>query len=202
MRNPSIRLTRHLRRMLLVASPLALVLGLSSGAQATTYAFAFSDTSAVLQAYGTLATANALNAKGGYDVLSIGGFADSSAITGLIANPTQPATSNYLFPGGAFFTYDNVLYAPGAPHVDIDGILFNVGGRIFEIYSPAGVVGEDVLAYYNSSTHNFVTWAGTFSVTPISSDVPEAATWALALVGFGMIGGVMRGRTRTTVSFA
>jgi len=58
MRNPSIRLTRHLRRMLLVASPLALVLGLSSGAQATTYAFAFSDTSAVLQAYGTLTTAN------------------------------------------------------------------------------------------------------------------------------------------------
>jgi len=143
MRNPSIRLTRHLRRMLLVASPLALVLGLSSGAQATTYAFAFSDTSAVLQAYGTLATANALNAKGGYDVLSIGGFADSSAITGLIANPTQPATSNYLFPGGAFFTYDNVLYAPGAPHVDIDGILFNVGGRIFEQPSQIGIVGRE-----------------------------------------------------------
>lgn len=202
MRNPSIRLTRHLRRTLLVASPLALVVGLSSGAQATTYAFAFSDTSAVLQAYGTLTTANALNAKGGYDVLSIGGFANSSAITGLVPNPTQPVTSIHAFPSGWYFTYDNVLYAPGAPHVDIDGILFNVGGTIYEIYSPAGVVGQDVLAYYDANKVNFVTWSGTFSVTPIGSDVPEAATWALALVGFGMIGGVMRGRARTTVSFA
>lgn len=38
-------------------------------------------------------------------------------------------------------------------------------------------------------------------VTPVTGAVPEAATWAMMLVGFGAIGGMLR-RPRATVRFA
>jgi hypothetical protein len=37
---------------------------------------------------------------------------------------------------------------------------------------------------------------------PISSPAPEPASWAMMLIGFGAIGGAIRSRRRTTVSFA
>ncbi|QJU60823.1 PEP-CTERM sorting domain-containing protein [Sphingomonas sp. AP4-R1] len=39
------------------------------------------------------------------------------------------------------------------------------------------------------------------SFAPTASDVPEPASWALFIVGFGAVGGAMRRRTRTNVRF-
>ena len=39
------------------------------------------------------------------------------------------------------------------------------------------------------------------SLAPVPA-VPEPATWAMMIAGFGMIGGTMRHRKRTTVGFA
>jgi probable HAF family extracellular repeat protein len=42
-----------------------------------------------------------------------------------------------------------------------------------------------------------------FLLTPIAAAVPEPATWGLMLVGFGLVGGAMRTRRRsTTVTYA
>lgn len=44
---------------------------------------------------------------------------------------------------------------------------------------------------------------GIISITPVNAPVPEPATWAMMIGGFGAIGGAMRYRRRkTTVSFA
>jgi len=39
-------------------------------------------------------------------------------------------------------------------------------------------------------------------VSDVTAAVPEPATWAMMLAGFGLVGGAMRRRTRTAVSFA
>jgi hypothetical protein len=45
--------------------------------------------------------------------------------------------------------------------------------------------------------------AGTLTFTRVAADVPEPATWAMMLLGFGAIGGEMRYRRRKVrISYA
>src|SRR4051794_441412 len=86
-----------------------LTVAAGGSAQAATYTFAFSDTTAMLDSFGTVTTSDLVNAVGGYDVTSISGVVFGAAITGLIANPDQPNASNYVIPGAAmYYIYDNV----------------------------------------------------------------------------------------------
>jgi hypothetical protein len=41
-----------------------------------------------------------------------------------------------------------------------------------------------------------------YTGTPGLSAVPEPATWAMMILGFGLVGGVMRRRQRQTVRYA
>ncbi|WP_293970218.1 PEPxxWA-CTERM sorting domain-containing protein [Sphingomonas sp.] len=72
----------------------------------------------------------------------------------------------------------------------------------------ASVIGGDA-AYvgFTSATgsgyenHDIVSWQFNDSFSPIS-DVPEPATWAMFIGGFGLVGGAMRRRQRVSVSVA
>lgn len=97
---------------------------------------------------------------------------------------------------GAYFTNANgedALFFTGAGNSvsSIAGVSF-AGGRFASggaLADPTGAGGDG--GYFGPNLL-------------LSGAVPEPATWAMMIVGFGMVGGVMRQRskTRTTVSFA
>lgn len=130
-----------------------------------------------------------LNAVGGHDITAIGGTVIGSAITGLFANPNQPY--DWLTADG-LFSYDQVFRDAGyASNLGwmvgtASGIEYNLFSNGDGSFTLAGGQGGH---YINVST-------GTLD----AAAVPEAATWAMMLAGFGMIGFAMRAR-KPAVSF-
>jgi hypothetical protein len=49
---------------------------------------------------------------------------------------------------------------------------------------------------------NGLHFASSVSITELTGGVPEPATWAFMILGFGMVGGAMRSRQRTAVRVA
>jgi hypothetical protein len=96
----------------------------------------------------------------------------------------------------AFRVYDldyNLLYnssivtAPRYGHIDVSlGDTFNQRGLILQ-FGPTGL---------NTGIDNV-----RFSVGPDLAVVPEPATWAMMIIGFGLVGGAMRRRV-TKISYA
>jgi len=138
----------------------------------------------------SLITDDAVNGIGGHNILAVSGNVDGDAITGLVANPNQPNPS--ISPDG-LWQFDNVLF-DGVQLLDTWGALFktasgaeyNLWGNAPGNYTLYGSFGGQFGA---SSNGNFHTEA-----------VPEAATWAMMLMGFGAMGVAMR--RRVAVSFA
>lgn len=56
--------------------------------------------------------------------------------------------------------------------------------------------------YINGNVVGLQSGSGTFSVTAAASAVPEAATWAMMIVGMGAVGFAMRRQKVTRVSYA
>ena len=48
------------------------------------------------------------------------------------------------------------------------------------------------------ANHDIVNWEFRDTYAPITGGVPEPATWAMLIAGFGLVGGALRGRRRTT----
>ena len=65
--------------------------------------------------------------------------------------------------------------------------------------------GEAVFSQFTREGYNFAPGAGVITLASAEGalgPVPESATWAMLIVGFGLVGGAMRYRRRlTTVSF-
>ena len=126
-------------------------------------------------------TAMTVGNQTAFSILSISGTANGSAI----AAPAAAGISygNYFTTGGFF--------------LDGSGVNFRTAG------------GTQV-SFFNQSNNNVYrvnsqSPGGSFTVNASSSavaPVPEPATWALMLVGFGGMGYAMRSRRRQTLSFS
>ena len=157
--------------------------------QAATEVFNFADNADGIFAVGTLFVADSPNKNGTFDIQGIIGSVTNATdpsnvkvddILGLVSSPNQPdPTDNYGF------IYDNVL------PLNINGVLFSGdSSAIYNLWSTGGKTGE-FYTYGIPGVANFDAH-GTLSV----GSVPEPATWAMMLVGFGGLGGALRAARR------
>jgi len=156
-------------------------------AQAATEAFNFADNVDGIFAIGDFTVSDTANANGTYDITSISGTVINDItgtpvvdqITTLIANSGQP---NPTIADG--FIYDNVT------PLNTNGVLFQADNNaIYNLWSNGGKAGE-LYTYGLAGVSNFDAH-GTLAL-----GVPEPATWAMMLVGFGGLGGALRGARR------
>jgi hypothetical protein len=154
-----------------------------------------------------ITTRDTLNTVGGYDILSIEGTSTWGTITGLITNPSQPYTSFYWpdghvtasYQSGAEWPFDNVLYDNGGAWFSENGVLFQTATAIWNL---AIYQGQDYVGLSSLGSFDATEWRIPIEVTRISDQaVPEPASWAMMIAGFGMIGGLLRSRRRGLPSF-
>lgn len=86
----------------------------------------------------------------------------------------------------------------GAFNLAAEGLSFNLDAD--------GVLRLEFAEGFNDSSVNpdgiFNSGSLTFTYTPGGAAVPEPASWALMIAGFGLIGAASRRRVRTSVTFA
>ena len=159
----------NLQRVLSVGALGVSALMCGTAAQAVTWAFSYSAVG--INASGTFTTAGA--AATPEDVLSISGFRNGVAITGLVPVGTDPD-----------FSYDNQFTA-AAPNFTEGGVLFSLAGG-----------GPNTNVYFFEGGYREVYVDGGGAVdTPISwsvTVVPEPATVLSMLAGLGLLGAYTR----------
>ncbi|KQS04035.1 hypothetical protein ASG11_07050 [Sphingomonas sp. Leaf357] len=189
------------------------------------YALAATALAAVMPVAQANAATLVVNVAGGQGFAAFGGAGNTvrtynvgagSTITGVSysVNITARGTSwlseatlaftNSLLSNGVFLSpgvgVDNAGTASYSGSADLValGLSFAVGadGLLRLEYFDSFVDGELPDSIWNNGTV-------TFTYSPAASAVPEPATWAMMIGGFGMVGGALRSRRRkTTVSFA
>jgi hypothetical protein len=106
--------------------------------------------------------------------------------------------ASYLPTCGCSFTTDNVFIDTDSSG-NIKGWLISFGlGGYGSLFLEGGTEGSRDQAISYPTETGLVNASGTFA----AAAVPEPASWALMLGGFGLIGGAMRARRRTPISFA
>ena len=190
-----------MRKSVLVAALVAGILG--TAASATTFLFSFGGGLGLNGASGSLeATANG---NGTFTATSgtILGFGSSYAggtagATGtLIANPSAPG--HVTSPGGGWVYDDQIFPNPANPLITNYGLFFSVGSYEVNIFSNGPGPGTYSLqSGGNGALSNEA--RGDFALTQVAGAVPEAATWAMMVAGFGLVGVSARRRARITVA--
>lgn len=165
----------------LAAALAASALAIAGPASAAQYAFSFTTNQILFgsnqSGSGTFTVSDTLSTSPlgimGYQVTAISGMLNGSAINGLSG---FQGSDNYFYKTGSF--------------VDGSGIGFTtVGGTSASLYF-ASVAQR----YQLTTTSPFSSGYVTASATLLPGAVPEPATWAMMLVGFGSIGVAIRRR--------
>jgi hypothetical protein len=189
-------------RLKTILAGLTAAIALTAGqAHAGTWLLTYtSSTGSPFTANLTLDASDVMNTVGGFDALSLNGDVDGDAITGLIANPSQPL-AHYSADG--MFIYDNVVWPTGAPALSNPGLFFSgASGNEYNLFSDNATTYE--LYRARSGVGYLANSVGTLSVAEqvrtVTDDrsgaIPEPASWLMMIVGFGAIGTALRMRRR------
>ncbi|MHB8530984.1 MAG: PEPxxWA-CTERM sorting domain-containing protein [Caulobacteraceae bacterium] len=152
----------------------------SAPAAAAVVDFTFTDGSGVA-AHGQLTTTGGPNGVFGVDVTGMTGWVGANAITAFIANPGAPNTATSA--DGLFYYDDN--YDPSTHALDVEGLLFDVGSTEYNLFNNGGGVYQ----LYPARSGAY----GAPATGALTTAVPEPATWALMLLGLGLVGAALRG---------
>ena len=171
---------------------LAAALIAAAPASAATFLFTYSGTNTIGGAFtatGTLTTTDTTTTVSGrqaFTITGITGTRNGAAITGL-----SPAGTDF---GGV--AIDNLVFATG-PFLTGNGFGFSVANTT-NLFNPyyVGDYEEYVRTAGNADVQN--TPGVTFTLTRVTSAVPETATWGMMIAGFGMMGAALRTRRRST----
>jgi hypothetical protein len=177
--------------LLLAAAALSIAGFTAAGsACAATYVFDFQNSDPT-DAYGDVAVSGTFTAS---STLA----SAISAISGTVSGAPAPLVNGVIDAISPYADADNILYATGVDtnnNVSFGGVSFDVSGETYNLYTYNGgtyllASSIDPVGYPQNGT------PGTFSVTL----VPEPATWAVMLVGFGGLGVAMRSRRKLATS--
>ena len=117
--------------------------------------------------------------------------APASAQVAYGSSPGQ-STAEGFAPGGNWRDAV-VIYAGGADPILVDPLLVPIA---------ATNVGEVSFDVRGSSVSSERANLAVISTQQATSPVPEPATWAMMLVGFGAVGGALRSRRKATLRYA
>jgi len=135
-------------------------------------------------ASGTLTVQDTPGQNGGSLITAISGTYNGQAIQSLA-------------PTGSYGNNDNLLFIGQNALLDGLGFTFNGAFGTRNIYSNGGNFGEGGQGI-GVGYRDYEIGDVTFSIAPVTGAVPEPATWALMLMGFGGIGLAMRRRQTAT----
>jgi len=155
-----------------------------------------SDAGSVVSADLLITTSDTTNSAGLFDIVGVTGTVDGNAVDTLYPNPNSPSPDSTQFD---HYIFDN-QFGPGA-RISENGILIGSGSMLYNI----GYLGpnDTFPDYYILSSAVGAPGSsilGSFGHASLAA-VPEPASWAMMLTGFGLAGMAMR-RRRATVSFA
>ncbi len=161
----------------------------------------------VAGALGVLAAASQASALTTFEFsYSGGGFSGSGEFTSNDSKPdyyitgASGAANGSAITGVSFYAgASNLLDYPGAPFVDQGGISFaTADGNAYNLFALPGQSGYFVI----SQKEDPMAWAACATPVSFSVAVPEPATWAIMLTGFGLAGAGLRARRRSAASLA
>jgi len=155
---------------------------------------AVSDAGSVASADLLITTSDTANSAGLFDILGVTGTVDGNVIDTFYPNPDSPNATHF-----DHYIFDD-QFGPGAT-ISENGLLIGSGSMLYNIgylgpndsypdyyilSSAIGAPGNTVLASFGNAS---------------LGAVPEPASWAMMVAGFGLAGAAMR-RRRTAVAFA
>jgi hypothetical protein len=125
-------------------------------------------------------------------------------------DPLVPSSLSFIdFPGGSL-TYNNLFFPDGSPidcdypfsgtFADVFGIAFTVQGGYTAVLWGDGDVPGFGLTYGVGVTDGTQGLAYAFQGVSGFAAVPEASTWAMMLLGFAGVGGLVRARQLATAA--
>jgi hypothetical protein len=156
----------------------------------------------ILRTGGTLALTGKANIRVDY-FASESGFTDTFTLGSLVFSETNKSWGEQLL--GTVF---NVAAGPLTAKFTSNGHgdTHAPGVENFGIFLPSGTVGQFasnvVWIGYDDQINQADDNHDDFIIRLTATAVPEPATWAMMIGGFGMAGAAMRRRVRTSVAFA
>jgi hypothetical protein len=162
---------------------------------------------------------NPVDPIGSYIITGISGtFSDANigisnaAITGIVlSNPANPEPTNLAAPHSfgfynGLFSYDNLFYPGGSPAASTD---YTVHGGFLDIYGMVfTIAGDKAVNFWSDGdfgggpTYGVGVTDGTNVLDYVAGGVavPEPASWALMVIGFGALGAAVRRRRQAAVA--